>query len=100
MCDGCAALEERVAVLEKLIGEQRPRIDPDELYTPREAAERLRCSQENVYGLLESGELAVTRTGVGGKGYRVHGADLQAFLDARREGGPRPKGNFKYLKLD
>jgi excisionase family DNA binding protein len=73
------------------------RIDPDSLYFPAEIAARLRCGKTNVYDLIKKGELAVTRIGSGRSGLRVKGSDLTAFLDARKEGGPKPKGRFKLL---
>jgi excisionase family DNA binding protein len=97
-CAACAALEARVAELEKRLGmAPTAAIDADALYTAQEAAERLRCGKTNVYDLMESGELAVTRTGAGRKGLRIRGSDLLAFLDARKEGGPRPRMAFKRL---
>jgi hypothetical protein len=72
-------------------------IEPDRLYLVAEVAAILRCGKTNVYDLLGEGSLARTTIGVGSKGLRVRGSDLLAFLDARRDGGPSPKGSFKYL---
>jgi excisionase family DNA binding protein len=100
-----AALEARVAELETLIREgdllaavPKLSIENDTLYNVQEVALTLRCGKTNVYDLIESGQLAVTRIGNGRKGMRVRGVDLAAFLDARKEGGPAPKMRFKYLK--
>lgn len=73
-------------------------IDSDQLYTVDEVAGILRCGKTNAYDLLTSGELARTPIGAGKKGLRVRGQDIVAFLDSRREGGPKPQGSFKYLK--
>jgi excisionase family DNA binding protein len=99
-----AALEARVAELETLIREgvlpavPKLSIENDTLYNVQEVARTLRCGKTNVYDLIESGQLAVTRIGNGRKGMRVRGADLAAFLDARKEGGPAPKTRFIFLK--
>ena len=47
----------------------------------------------------DSGDLARTKVGAGKKGLRVMGSDLLAFLESRREEGPKPQGTFKYLKM-
>ncbi len=73
-------------------------INPDTLYVPAEVAGMLRCGKTNVYDLIKSGDLAVTKIGAGSAGMRVKGSALQAFLEARTEGGPKPKGRFKFLK--
>lgn len=74
-------------------------IEADQLYTVAELAAMLRCSIENVYNLLSSGQLARTSIGSGKKGFRIRGKDISEFLDSRREGGPKPNGTLKYLKL-
>lgn len=51
-----------------------------------EVAEQLACSLSNVYVLVESGELVVTSTGAGGKGYRVSEESLAAFIESRKKG--------------
>lgn len=89
-------LAERLAALEELV-RQRP-IDKDCLYTPTEVATWLRCGKSNVYDLMLSGDLASTRVGAGKAGKRVRGSDIAAFLEERTEGGPSPKGTFRYLK--
>jgi hypothetical protein len=73
-------------------------IEPDRLYLVAEVAGILRCGKTNVYDLLGERALARTTIGAGKRGMRIRGSDLLAFLDARREGGPSPKGAFKYLK--
>jgi len=73
-------------------------IEPDRLYLVAEVADILRCGRTNVYDLLSEGALARTTIGAGKRGMRVRGSDLLAFLDSRREGGPSPKGAFKYLR--
>jgi excisionase family DNA binding protein len=90
-------LEARIKDLEQLL-RGPSRIEPDVLYTVAEASRLLGCGGVNVYNLLDSGDLARTRIGAGRKGFRVRGSDLLAFLEARREGGPQPRGGFKYLK--
>ena len=90
-------LEERVAALERLL-RGTTRIEADVLYSVAEATAFLGCGLANTYSLLTSGELAKTPVGAGKKGIKVRGSDLLAFLDARREGGPRPQGSFKFLK--
>jgi hypothetical protein len=89
-------LEERVAALEAILG-GGDRLDDDRLYFPAEVAAFLRCGKTNVYDLLTAGDLAVTRIGAGRKGLRVRGADIRAFLDDRKDGGPRPAGSFRHL---
>jgi excisionase family DNA binding protein len=55
-----------------------------------EVSERLNCSISNVYALVDSGRLAVIRTGSYGKGYRVSEDDLLAFIDSCRKQETRP----------
>jgi excisionase family DNA binding protein len=88
----------RIDALEAMVARGSSAIDPDMLYTANEAADRLRCSPANVYALLETGELAVTRTGAGRKGLKVKGASIVAFLEERTEGGPAPRMRFKHLR--
>jgi hypothetical protein len=95
--DRVSELEDRVAALERLHKVDSSRIDPAALYTPSEVALLLRCSRTNAYDLLMSGELAKRPIGAGKKGFRVLGSDILAFLESRKEGGPSPKGSFKYL---
>jgi hypothetical protein len=96
--DRLSRLEERVAALERILKPSTSRIEPDVLYTPSEVGDLLGCSRTNAYDLLMSGELAKTCIGAGKKGIRVMGSDILAFLESRKEGGPSPKGSFKYLK--
>jgi excisionase family DNA binding protein len=74
-------------------------IDPDILYTVAEVAAVFKCGKTNVYDLLESGSLAVTRIGANNSGLRVLGADLSVFIQSKKSGGPAPKSAFKYLKI-
>ncbi len=76
-----------------------PAIHPEAYYTVREAAERIRCKDANLYQLIANKDLAVTRVGAGKRGLRVQGADLIAFLASRREGGPQPRMALKRLGL-
>jgi excisionase family DNA binding protein len=96
--DMLATLMARVDALEAMLASGSSAIDPDMLYTANEAADRLRCSPANVYALLDTGELAVTRTGAGRKGLKVKGSSIIAFLEERTEGGPAPKMRFKHLR--
>jgi predicted DNA-binding transcriptional regulator AlpA len=91
-------LEERVAALERLLIGDAARIDPLRLYEPAEVAAMLGCSRTNVYDLMMAGDLAKRAIGAGKKGFKVMGSDILAFLDSRKEGGPSPKGSFKYLR--
>jgi excisionase family DNA binding protein len=74
-------------------------VDPNKVYLVIEAAEILRCGKTNAYELIASGDLASTKIGAGRKGIRVMGSDILAFLESRREGGPKPQGSLKYLKI-
>ncbi len=69
----------------------------------REVADRLGCSQANVYGLINRGFLPVIRVGRS-KGYRVDPNDLEAFLrqrkvqyEAAEPVAPRPR--LKHIKI-
>ena len=90
-------LEQRIAALESIVS-KRP-IESENLYSPSQVADRLGCSKTNVYDLIGSGELAFTRIGASKKGFKIMGSDLQAFLESRKEGGPKPKMNYKRLGL-
>lgn len=72
-------------------------IEPTAVYTMAQVAELLSCSLTNAYDLVKTGQLARVAVGAGKKGYRVLGSDLLAFLEFRREGGPKPMGTFKHL---
>lgn len=87
-------IERRLAAIE-----MRQPLEPDRIYTIAEVAAWLRCSSTNVYDLMSAGELAFTRIGAGRKGFRVRGSDLLSFLDARKEGGPRPAPRYARLGL-
>ena len=77
-------------------------IEENAIYTPAEVAELLRCGKTNIYDLINGGDIAVTRIGAGKKGFRLRGADIIDFLNARRTGGPKPQGTTgsfgRYLK--
>ncbi len=92
-----AELEERIQALEQLLSADVCRILPDVLYSVSQTAGFLGCGKSNAYDLMLSGELARTRIGAGSKGLRVRGSDILAFLESRREGGPRPQGTFRHL---
>lgn len=53
--------------------------------TVSQVAERLNCSQANIYSLLEKGELGCVKIGANGGGLRVSDVMLEAFLESRRE---------------
>jgi hypothetical protein len=90
-------LEERVVALERLLYGDAARIEPTKLYEPTEVAALLGCSRTNVYDLMMAGDLARRAIGAGKKGFKVMGSDILEFLDARKEGGPSPRGSFRYL---
>jgi excisionase family DNA binding protein len=71
--------------------EPSPGINPDTFYTCKDAAALLRVGQSTVYDMIRSGDVATVRTGTA-KGYRIKGADLLAWIDSRKEGGPRRQG--------
>ena len=73
-------------------------IEPDRVYLPTEVAAILRCGRANVYNLMAAGAIASTAVGAGNKGKRVTGRAILAFLEDRTEGGPQPKGTFKFLR--
>ncbi len=76
-------------------------IEPDKLYTVNEVAGHLRSSNTNVYDLLEGGRLEKVVVGASGKGLRVRGSALTAFLAAATSGGPtppKPKFELKHIK--
>jgi excisionase family DNA binding protein len=74
-------------------------INPTELYTVKDVAERLKCGKSTVYDLIKSEALAVTKIGAFGGGVRVMGSDIEAFLGSRKTGGPKPKMAFTRLGL-
>lgn len=92
------ALEARLAADDAPPGEMPP-INPKTLYEVKHVARRLRCGDKNVYLLIHSGKLAALRVGPTGKGYRVLGSDLIAFIEANKEGGPGPEMTYKHLNL-
>ncbi|MDJ1372664.1 helix-turn-helix domain-containing protein [Gulosibacter molinativorax] len=58
----------------------------DALLTLQEVAERLRSSRSTVYEYINAGELP---TIVLGNRRRVRPSDLESFIYAHRDGGPR-----------
>ncbi len=92
-------LAARVEALEAARDVPAPSIDPNTLYTARQAADRLGCSLANVYSLAAGGDMASVRVGAGKGGIRVLGRDVLAFVESRREGGPPPRMAFKHLKM-
>ena len=78
-------------------------VESGSLLTIRETAERLGCSEANVYALIEGGELPYVRIGRR-KGYRIDPADLAGFIAGRKEqrepARPRlHRPRLKHLKL-
>jgi excisionase family DNA binding protein len=55
------------------------------LYTPQEVARFLRLRVQTVYDYIHRGLLPAVRLG---NRYRIDPADLQAFLNLQRSGGP------------
>jgi excisionase family DNA binding protein len=77
-------------------------IDDFRLLKIDEVAQRLSCSEANVYDLIASGELPVVRVGRQ-KGYRVDIRDLDAFVSDRKfryQPAPvrMPKPKLKHLR--
>jgi excisionase family DNA binding protein len=69
---------------------QAPPIDPDATYSLREAAALARLSREHLRRAIADGTLAATRHD---DGWRVAGADLAAWTDAREaDRTPIPPG--------
>jgi excisionase family DNA binding protein len=64
----------------------------DEWYTTAEIAARLKVSEATVRAWLRSKRLRGHNFG-GKMGYRVRGADLEAFLARTIEGGQEQEGN-------
>ncbi len=93
-----AALEAREAV-STAAPPGPPVIEPQALYTVKEAAVRLRCQAANLYMLVESQTLASIRVGAGRGAIRILGSDLLTFLSSRRVGGPQTKMALKRLGL-
>lgn len=96
-------LEARVVALEARLSDREPealKILPDVPYKVLEVAQRLRCAHTNVYALIDSKELAHIHVGaLKGKGIRVMGSDLIAFMKARKVGGPEPKMAYTRLGM-
>jgi excisionase family DNA binding protein len=95
-----AALEGRVSELERLISGSTRAVEPDRLYQVQDVAGYLGCGKTNVYDLIATRKLGVIRVGKGSKGYRVRGSDLLAFMDASRQGGPKPRMSLKNINLN
>lgn len=55
------------------------------LLTLRQASEFLGCSLANVYALKDLGLLPVVSVGAGGKGFRIEQAELERWINQRRE---------------
>lgn len=62
---------------------ERPSGAKEQLLRVKEVAERLGCSHNNVYALINRGFLPVVRIGRS-KGYRVDSRDLDEFLQRRK----------------
>jgi excisionase family DNA binding protein len=81
--------------------------DKMKLYTVKEAAEVLCCSQSFLYARLADGSLAHYRLGKGQGGIRISDEQLQMYLAERERGGrekgppaPRPKPvRLKHLQV-
>ena len=75
-------------------GDRAIRTDED-LFTPKEAAQRLKITAEQVRSLIRKGQLAAVNVGTGLKRplYRVTGDALREFLARRWQPGPatRPR---------
>lgn len=63
--------------------ENPTKIGPRLLLTVSETAALLGCSRNNVYGLIESGELPVISVGKS-RGYRVDRRDIEVFIERRK----------------
>lgn len=74
------------------------KFDP-QLLTVKEVAERLQCSDANVYALVEAGQLPFVRIGRS-KGYRIDAGDLAAFIEERKvqKTGAKPRPPRPRLK--
>lgn len=88
-CEGCLSLEARLEALEARLGRSTSAIEPEAIYSLKAAAARLGIGLSSLYEIVDAGDIAVVRLG-SKKGFRIKGSDLAAFLDSRREGGPRP----------
>jgi excisionase family DNA binding protein len=59
---------------------------PETLYTPEEAAARMRVTQRTVYTWLRQGALRGLKAG---RAWRIRDGDMQAFLERHEQGGPK-----------
>jgi len=59
----------------------------EQVYTAREAAERLRVSYWTVLNWLQSGQLGGYRLGGTKAGWRIAATDLERFVAERRKAG-------------
>ncbi len=82
---------------------REPNFIETRLLTVAQTASLLGCSEANIYGLLESGDLAYVLIGRR-KGYRIDRADLEAFITSRKRkqaaapvSAPRPR--LKHIRL-
>ena len=74
--------------------ERHAATQPDELvllFTPREAAERLRCSVNHIYRLIARAELRAVNIAPDGSRRpktRIRSDDLARYVDNRTQGAP------------
>jgi excisionase family DNA binding protein len=75
------------------------------LLTVRETAAYLSCSVNNVYALIDSGQLPFVRIG-NAKGYRIDLRDIEEFIDSRKRSkqsteqlAHRPPQKLRHLRL-
>lgn len=93
-----AAIESRLAALEREPDNKARAIDPERIYTVNEVSVILVCGKSNAYDLIRSGTLASVKVGTGNAGVRILGRDILAFIESRRSGGPSPSITFKNLR--
>lgn len=53
--------------------------------TPREAAEKLRCSRRTIYNHIKAGRLKVYRFGSNNGRILIHEDDLRAFVEGGKD---------------
>ena len=75
------------------------------LLTITEASEFLGCSRDNVYGLIDAGELPAIAIGKS-RGYGIDGRDIEEVLQRRKvhkmgrePRRPAPRPRLKHIKL-
>lgn len=71
-------LDEYVAAIRKQAQEEAARQAENQLYTIKEASEKLAISEEAVYVLAQRGDIAACRIG---KSVRISPAELSRFID-------------------